>query len=188
MRILILVALGLVIAAAPAAAEIWTYTIESPEFPRGVITVDIGQQIESLDSVAFHVTGYDLVGGYSCDSMSGTFYYPEFHMMMADFGQGIEGDADDLYMDSFTWDDTLDGPDFDYTYEYDLSDAAFWSFLDDGPVDFTFDYDMASYSPSGFCIHIHGEFFLYSATLIISYNGSVANERNSWAAVKALYR
>ena len=119
--------------------------------------------------------------------MDGGYYnLPEIHFIDGTFGQ--DGIGDDMQLGVEIWQDEDETANFDVVHEFDISDPAAWGFLSDGPAEFTVTYSMPSYSPEGFCMHVIGEFDLYSLTLIITYNETVATEAPTWGTLKALYR
>ena len=70
----------LLLIACTANGSTWFQTIEYPSHG-DVLTVDIGVPIVSIESVSVHVIGWNIVGGYSCDSMEGSYYLPEIHFI-----------------------------------------------------------------------------------------------------------
>lgn len=158
----------------------WEVTVDAPETGT-VLSVALGEEVQSLESVRVRLVGYNKVGGYSCDGVS----FPEYLYLEGTFGDPSASDDMQL-MDEIMNDDII-GSEFDIMHEFDLTDSAAWAFLDDGTAGFTISWWRVYPDPLGYCMHLFSEFHLYSITLSIDYNGAVPVDGRSWGTLKALY-
>ena len=170
----------LIIMVSAAHGATWEITVDAPDMGE-VLSVAIGEDVQSLQSVRVRVVGYNKVGGYDCDGVG----FPEPLYLEGTFGEA--GDADDMSLLDEIWHDDILGAEFDVIHEFDVSDATEWAFLDDGTAEFTVSWWRVYQDPLGYCTHLFSEFHLYSITLSIDYNGAVPVTRQIWGTLKANY-
>lgn len=176
----ILLAFALLFVAASASATILEVHL-TPLVSGEMLTIDLGNPVESIIMCSIRFTGSSEPKEISCDSPGGQAVYYEPYYFTGSFmeNQLVVGSGFNNYLGSGA---------FDILYTFTTED---WSFLSaDGISGLKINWGRVEGGGyNGFCMTQAPGYLTYeNVTLTIEYVEVVSNRTSSWGAVKSVYR